>query len=54
LKEVRHVLDLKKNLISTGQLGGEGCVTTFTVKTSKVTKGALVIEKGEKVGTLYL
>ena len=54
LKEVRHVPDLKKNLISTGQLGGEGCVTTFTDKAWKVTKGALVIAKGEKVGTLYL
>ena len=29
-------------------------MTTFTDKTWKVTKGALVIEKGEKVGTLYL
>ena len=54
LKEVRHVADLKKNLISTGQLGSEGCVKTFTDKTWKVTKGALIIEKGEKVGTLYL
>ena len=54
LKEVRHVLDLKKNMISIGKLGGEGCVTTFIDKTWKVTKGALVIEKGEKVGKLYL
>jgi len=35
-------------------LRGEGCVTTFIDKTWKVTKGALVIEKEEKVGTLYL
>jgi len=35
-------------------LGGEGCVTTFTDKTWKVTEGALVIAKGEKAGTLYL
>ena len=54
LKEVTHVPNLKKNLISIGQLGGEGCVTTFTNKTWKVTKGALVIAKGENVGTLYL
>jgi len=54
LKNVRHVPYLKKNVISIGKLGGEGCVTTFTDKTWKVTKGALVIEKGEKVGTLYL
>jgi len=54
LKEVRHVRDLKKNMISTGHLGGEGCVSTFTDKTWKVTKESLVIAKGEKVGTLYL
>ena len=29
-------------------------MTTFTDKAWKVTKRALVIEKGEKVGTLYL
>jgi len=52
LKEVRHVPDMKKKLISKGQLGGEGYVTTFIDKTYKITKGALIIEKGEKVGTL--
>ena len=41
-------------MISTGKLGIEGCVTTFTDKTWKVTKGARVIEKGQKVSTLYL
>jgi len=54
LKEVSHVPDLKKNLISIGQLGSEGCVTTFTDKAWKVTKGELVIAKREKVGILYL
>ena len=54
LKEVKHVPGLRKNLISTGWLGSEGCVSTFTDKTRKVTKGALVVVKGEKVGALYL
>jgi hypothetical protein len=54
LKEVRHVLDLRKNLISTGQLASEVCISIFTDKTCKVIKGSLVIKKGEKVGTLYL
>jgi hypothetical protein len=58
LNEVRHVPDLRKNLISnlisTGQLASEGCVSIFTDKTWKVIKGSLVIAKGEKVGTLYL
>ena len=52
LKDVKHVVGLKKNLISTGQL--EGCVTTFTYTTWKVTKGVMVVAKGDKVGTLYL
>jgi hypothetical protein len=54
LKEVRHILDLRRNLISTGQLASEGCISTFTDKMWKVTKGSLVMEKGKKVGTLYL
>jgi hypothetical protein len=54
LKEVKHVPDLSKNLISTGQLASEGCISIFTDKTWKVIKGSLVIVKGEKVGTLYL
>jgi hypothetical protein len=54
LKEVRHVLDLRKNKISTGKLESEGCISIFTDKVWKVTKGSLVIEKREKVGILYL
>jgi hypothetical protein len=54
LKEVRHVPDLRKNLISTGKLESEGCISIFTYKMWKVIKGSLVIVKGEKVGTLYL
>jgi hypothetical protein len=45
LKEVRHVPYLRKNLISTGQLESEGCISIFTDKVWKVTKGSLVIEK---------
>jgi hypothetical protein len=54
LKEVKHVPNLSKNLISTGQLASEGCISIFTDKMWKVIKGSLVIAKGEKVGTLYL
>jgi hypothetical protein len=54
LKEVRCVPDLRKNLISTGQLVSEVCISIFTNKVWKVTKRSLVIAKGEKVGTLYL
>jgi hypothetical protein len=54
LKEVRHVPDMRKNLISIGKLEPEGCISILTDTTRKVTKESLVIEKGEKVGTLYL
>jgi hypothetical protein len=45
LKEVKHVPDLGKNLISTGQLASEGCISIFTDKTWKFIKGSLVIAK---------
>jgi hypothetical protein len=35
-------------------LESEACISIFIDKVWKVTKGSLVIEKGEKVGTLYL
>jgi hypothetical protein len=54
LKEVRHIPYLRRNLISIGQFISEGCISIFTDKAWKVTKGSLVMEKGEKVGTLYL
>ena len=52
--EVRHVPNLRRNLISVGKLGDEGCVVTFHDKNWKVSKGSLVVAKGVKVGTLYL
>jgi hypothetical protein len=54
LKEVRHVPYLRKNIISIGKLESEGCISMFTDKVWKITKGSLVIEKGEKVCTLHL
>jgi hypothetical protein len=32
LKVVRHVLDLRKNMISIGKLESEGCISIFTDK----------------------
>ena len=54
LKDVRHITALKINLISTGQLGDSGCLSTFGETWWKITKGSLVIEKGDRVGMLYL
>jgi hypothetical protein len=44
-KEVRHVPDLRKNLISIGQLASESCISIFTDKVCKITKGSLTITK---------
>src|SRR5713226_7055168 len=54
LKDVRHIPAMKRNLISTGQLGDSGCLSTFGETWWKITKGSLLIEKGDRVGTLYL
>ena len=45
---------MKRNIISTGNLGDSGCLSTFGETWWKVTKGSMVIAKGDSIGTLYL
>ncbi|RVW17179.1 Retrovirus-related Pol polyprotein from transposon TNT 1-94 [Vitis vinifera] len=52
--EVRHIPDLRRNLISVGQLDDEGHAILFVGGTWKVTKGARVLARGKKTGTLYM
>ncbi|KAL5770994.1 hypothetical protein ACOSP7_015148 [Xanthoceras sorbifolium] len=54
LQGVRHIPGLKRNLISIGQLDGEGYCITFSGCEWKITKGALVVARGKKCGTLYV
>jgi hypothetical protein len=54
LQKVRHVLELKRNLISVGQLDIEGHAILFVGGTWKITKGAMVVARGKKTGTLYM
>ena len=54
LKYVRHIPAMKRNLISAGKLGDGGCLSTFGETWWKVTKGSMVISKGDRIGTLYL
>ncbi|GKA87844.1 retrovirus-related pol polyprotein from transposon TNT 1-94 [Tanacetum coccineum] len=54
LKDVRHVPELKKNLISLGTLDSIGCDYQGRGGVLKVSKGALVVMKGEKTNGLYL
>ena len=53
LSEVRHVPDLKKNLISLGALDAAGYRYTAEDGVLKVNKGAMVVMKGERNGNLY-
>ena len=54
LKDVRHIPDLRKNLISVGQLASEGYTTIFHGDDWKISKGAMTVAGGKKSGTLYM
>ena len=54
LEKVQHILDLKRNLISVGQLDDEGHAILFVGGTLKVTKGVRVLARGKKTDTLYM
>ena len=54
LKDVRQIPAMKINLISIGKLGDSGCFSMFGETWWKITKGSMVIAKGDRVGTLYL
>ena len=54
LEKVRHIPNLRRNLISVGQLDDEGHALLFVGGTWKVTKGARVLARGKKTGTLYM
>jgi len=53
LGNVRHVPELRKNLISLGALDSAGCMYTAQGGAMKISRGALVLMKGQKVGNLY-
>ena len=54
LEKVRHIPDLRRNLISVGQLDDEGHAILFVGDTWNVTKGVRVLARGKKTGTLYM
>ena len=45
---------MRRNLISVGQLDDEGHAILFVGGTWKVTKGARLLARGKKTGTLYM
>ena len=54
LKNVKHIPDIRMNLISTGKLDDEGFCNTFRDSQWKLTRGSMVIAKGKKSSSLYL
>jgi len=54
LRNVRHVLKLKRKLISVGQLADGGMKITFASDVCKITKGVMVMAHRKKEGTLYI
>ena len=53
LKDVRHVPDLRLNLLSVGKLDDEGSTSVFSKGQWKLTSGSLVQARGKKCCTLY-
>ena len=52
--DVRHILNLRKNLISLGTLDGNGFNYKYANGVMKVSKGVLTVIKGQKlVGNIY-
>ena len=54
LEKVRHIPDLRRNLIFVGQLDDEGHAILFVGGTWKVTKGVIVLACEKKTDTLYM
>ena len=52
-KDVRHVPDLRKNLLSLGALEAQGYKFSGTDRVLKVTKGSMTVLKGEYMMNLY-
>lgn len=54
LKDTRHILNLRKNLISVGKLASKGYTMTFHDDDCKILKGTMMIALEKKNDTLYL
>jgi len=54
LSNVRHVPDLKRNLISLGTLESKGCKYSAEGEVLKVSKGSRILLKGLRHGSLYV
>ncbi|KAK5832860.1 hypothetical protein PVK06_016665 [Gossypium arboreum] len=54
LSDVRYVPDLRKNLISLSILDLKGCKINIESSDIKVSRGAIILLKGKRTGSLYI
>ena len=54
LKGVKHIPEIRLNLISAGKLDDEEYCHTFSNGQWKLTKGAMIIARGKKYSILYI
>ena len=50
-KEVKHIPYLKRNLILSNKLDGEGYVISFQNNTQKIDKFSKIVSRGDLIGT---
>ena len=53
-KEMRHVPDMRLNLISVGKLNDVGLINHFGACKWKLTKHSMIVGRGKKEGSLYV
>nr|KYP31853.1 Retrovirus-related Pol polyprotein from transposon TNT 1-94 [Cajanus cajan] len=53
LKEVRHVPDMRLNLISVSKLDEAGMINQFSADRWKLSRGSMIVARGKKEGSLY-
>ena len=54
LSNVQHIPDLKRNRISFGTVEANGCKYSAEGGVLKISKGAIILKKGERRGSLYI
>ncbi|MBA0784849.1 hypothetical protein Gotri_006862 [Gossypium trilobum] len=54
LLDVRYIPDLRKNLISLSILDSKGCRINIEPSDIKVSREALILLKGKRIGNLYI
>src|SRR4051794_36742778 len=54
LKEVRHVPEMRLNLISVGKLDDLGMINRIDGGRWKLSKGSMTVARGKKEGSLYI